>query len=46
MTAAWLREADVIGWALVHSLWQGAILALLLVSALAVLRRSAARYAA
>jgi GWxTD domain-containing protein len=38
--------AAALGWTLVHSLWEGALVALLLAGALAVLRSSRARYAA
>jgi GWxTD domain-containing protein len=38
--------AGAIGWALLHSLWQGAIIAVLLATALMALRSSRARYAA
>jgi GWxTD domain-containing protein len=38
--------AAALGWTLVHSLWEGALVALLLAAALLVLRSSRARYAA
>ena len=38
--------ASALGWTVAHSLWEGALLALALASALAVLRSSRARYAA
>ena len=43
MTPAW---SDAIGAALLHSLWQGTVCAILLAGALAVFRSSPARYAA
>lgn len=47
-TGAWAEAVDFVGWALLHSLWQGAVLALAVATALVLLRdRSAAvRYAA
>jgi GWxTD domain-containing protein len=38
--------AQAIGWTLVHSLWEGALVALVLAAALGALRSSRARYAA
>ncbi|HTA46546.1 MAG TPA: GWxTD domain-containing protein [Bryobacteraceae bacterium] len=38
--------AKALGWTLFHSLWEGAIIAAMLVAALAVIRSSRARYAA
>src|ERR1019366_3213381 len=38
--------AQAIGWTLVHSLWEGAVVALVLAVALGALRSSRARYAA
>jgi GWxTD domain-containing protein len=38
--------ATALGWTLAHSLWEGALVALLLAAALGVLRSSRARYAA
>src|ERR1035437_5995742 len=45
---AWVHTpgAAALGWTLAHSLWDGALVALVLVGALAVLRCSRARYAA
>ena len=45
---AWVKTpgAAALGWTLVHSLWEGAILALALAVALCFLRSSRARYAA
>jgi GWxTD domain-containing protein len=45
---AWVHTpgAAALGWTLAHSLWEGALVALVLVGALAVLRSSRARYAA
>ena len=45
---AWVQTpgAAALGWTLVHSLWEGAILALVLAVALCFLRSSRARYAA
>jgi len=38
--------AQAIGWTLVHSLWEGALVALVLAAALWAFRSSRARYAA
>ena len=38
-----MNWTDVLGWSLVHFLWEGAIIAILLAAALAVLRRASAR---
>uniref|UniRef100_Q02AL8 Peptidase M56, BlaR1 n=1 Tax=Solibacter usitatus (strain Ellin6076) TaxID=234267 RepID=Q02AL8_SOLUE len=38
--------ATALGWTLIHSLWEGAVVALLLAAALCVLRGARARYAA
>jgi len=45
---AWVHTpgAAALGWTLAHSLWEGALVALVLVGALSVLRSSRARYAA
>ena len=44
----WMQTpaAAVVGWTLIHFLWQGAAIALLLAAAMAVLRDSRARYGA
>jgi hypothetical protein len=45
---AWVRTASAkaVGWTLVHSLWEGAVIALALAIVLAVARSSRVRYAA
>jgi GWxTD domain-containing protein len=48
LVETWVQTplAQAIGWTLVHSLWEGALVALLLAAALAAMRSSRARYAA
>lgn len=42
----WSPMAGAIGWALLHSLWEGAIISALLATALMAFRSPRARYAA
>jgi GWxTD domain-containing protein len=48
LVETWVQTplAQAIGWTLVHSLWEGALVALVLAAALAAMRSSRARYAA
>jgi len=48
LVESWVQTplAQAIGWTLVHSLWEGALVALVLAAALWALRSSRARYAA